>query len=82
VHYTDPRRYEVPAVLVCPEFTPAQAREWLEEGNLPELARLTQLSMVDFDSGHWPMLTKPRETARLLADLASQTHSSGSTPTS
>ncbi|MGN6521643.1 MAG: alpha/beta fold hydrolase [Actinomycetes bacterium] len=72
VHYTDPRRYEVPAVLVCPEFTPAQAREWLDEGNLPELARLTQLSMVDIDSGHWPMVTKPRETARLLADLASQ----------
>ncbi len=66
VHYTDERRYDIPVVLVCPEFTPAQAREWVDAGDLPELARIKQLDLVDIDSGHWPMLTKPAELARVL----------------
>jgi pimeloyl-ACP methyl ester carboxylesterase len=66
VHLTDPRRYEVPVTLVCPEFTPAQAREWISEGEIPELARAKQVDFADIDSGHWPMVTRPAELARLL----------------
>ena len=69
VRLTDERRYEVPVVLVCPEFTPAQAREWIAEGGMPELAKAKHLDMVDIDSGHWPMVTKPVELARILADV-------------
>src|SRR3954451_8587495 len=29
VRLTDERRYDVPVVVVCPEFDPAQAREWI-----------------------------------------------------
>jgi pimeloyl-ACP methyl ester carboxylesterase len=67
VRLTDERRYDVPVVLVCPEFTPAQAREWIEAGELPELAKAKNLDLVDIESGHWPMVTKPVELARLLA---------------
>lgn len=67
VHLTDDRRYAVPAVLVCPEFSPAQAREWLDGGDLPELAKVEQLELVDLASGHWPMFTQPRALAALLA---------------
>lgn len=70
VRLTDERRYDVPTVLVCPEFTPDQAREWIDQGHLPELAKARDLSMVDIDSGHWPMITKPAELARLLAQAA------------
>ncbi|MDN5794784.1 MAG: alpha/beta hydrolase [Intrasporangium sp.] len=70
VHYTDDRRYAVPVVLVCPEFSPEQAKEWLEAGELPELAEAQHLEYVDIDSGHWPMFTKPAELARLLAAAA------------
>jgi pimeloyl-ACP methyl ester carboxylesterase len=70
VRLTDQRRYDVPVVLVCPEFTPAQAREWIDAGELPELAKATRLELVDIDSGHWPMFTKPDELARLLAAAA------------
>lgn len=66
VRLTDERRYDVPVVLICPEFTPAQVREWLAEGELPELARAKHLDLVDIDSGHWPMLTRPAELAALL----------------
>jgi pimeloyl-ACP methyl ester carboxylesterase len=68
VRLTDERRYDVPVLLVCPEFTPAQAREWIAEGGMPELARAKHLDMVDIDSGHWPMVTRPVELARILAD--------------
>ena len=67
---TDPRRYDVPTVLVCPEFTPAEAQEWIDEGNLPELAKATRLEMVDLDSGHWPMFSRPAELAQVLAEVA------------
>ena len=67
VHLSDERRYAVPAVLVCPEFSPAQAREWIEGGDTPELARVEHLELVDIDSGHWPMITQPEALAHLLA---------------
>lgn len=67
VRLTDERRYDVPVVLVCPEFTPAQAREWIDAGEMPELARAKHLEYVDIDSGHWPMFSQPAELARLLA---------------
>ena len=66
------RRYDVPVVLICPEFTPAQAREWIDQGELPELARARQVSFVDIDSGHWPMFTAPAELARILSEAAGQ----------
>lgn len=70
VHLTDKRRHDVPVVLVCPEFSPAQAKEWVAGGEVPELARASRLEYVDIDSGHWPMFSKPRELAALLAACA------------
>jgi len=70
VRLTDERRYDIPVVIVCPEFTPAQAQEWIGAGDVPELAKAKHLDFVDIDSGHWPMVTKPDELARLLATAA------------
>ncbi|MFF2778092.1 alpha/beta fold hydrolase [Streptomyces sp. NPDC058052] len=70
VRLTDERRFGVPAVLVCPEFTPAQAKEWIAGGDSPELARARSLTYVDVDSGHWPMTTSPRALAHALAEAA------------
>jgi pimeloyl-ACP methyl ester carboxylesterase len=72
VHLTDERRFDVPVVIVCPEFTPAEAREWIGAGDVPELAKAKHLEFVDIDSGHWPMFSKPNELARLLAEVAAQ----------
>jgi len=66
VTLTDPRRYEVPVVLVCPEFSPAEAREWVGE---TELAAAASVEFVDIDSGHWPMVTRPVELAEILASV-------------
>jgi pimeloyl-ACP methyl ester carboxylesterase len=72
VRLVDERRFDVPVVLVCPEFTPAQAQEWIDAGEVPELAKAKHLDFVDIDSGHWPMISKPVELARLLAAAAAE----------
>jgi len=70
VHLHNERRFDVPVTLICPEFSPAQAREWIEGGQLPELSKARHLEYVDIDSGHWPMFTRPAELAGLLAEAA------------
>src|SRR5579875_2307189 len=70
VRLADERRYEVPVTLVCPEFSAAEAQEWVGGGELPELARARRVEYVDIDSGHWPMFTRPAELAALLAGIA------------
>jgi pimeloyl-ACP methyl ester carboxylesterase len=72
IRLTDERRYEVPVVLICPEFTPDQAREWIDQGEIPELAKSKNLSFVNIDSGHWPMISAPAELARILAQVAEE----------
>lgn len=70
VRLADVRRYDVPTVLICPEFTPAQAKEWISGGEVPELAKARHLSYVDIDTGHWPMYSAPEDLARVLSDIA------------
>lgn len=67
VHLGDERRYDVPVVVVCPEFSPEDARQWVTGGQVPELARAKRVEYLDIDSGHWPMFTRPADLARLLA---------------
>jgi pimeloyl-ACP methyl ester carboxylesterase len=72
IRLTDKRRYDVPVVLVCPEFTPAQAREWIDHGQVPELAKSKTVSFIDLDSGHWPMISAPGDLAHLLSQAAEE----------
>jgi pimeloyl-ACP methyl ester carboxylesterase len=67
VRLTDERRYDVPVVLVCPEFSPDDAQQWIDAGDLPELAKAKRVELVDIDTGHWPMISAPVELASVLA---------------
>jgi pimeloyl-ACP methyl ester carboxylesterase len=66
VRLQDPRRCRVPVTVICPEFSPDDARGWVTDGQVPELAAATRVSYVDIDSGHWPMLTRPADLALIL----------------
>lgn len=70
VRLTDERRYEVPVVMVCPEFSPAEAQDWIAAGDLPELAKAKVVDFLDIDSGHWPMFSQPTRLAELLGAAA------------
>jgi pimeloyl-ACP methyl ester carboxylesterase len=72
VNLADERRHDVPVVLVCPEYSPAQAKEWIDGGEVPELTAARNVSFVDIDSGHWPMISAPAELARLLSEAAGE----------
>lgn len=69
VSLTDDGRFDVPTLVICPEFTADQAKGWIDGGDVPELAA-TPLSFVDIDTGHWPMVTAPSELAGILSDAA------------
>ena len=72
VRLSDERRYNVPVVLVCPEFTPVQARDWISQGGVPELAKSKTVSFADIDSGHWPMISAAADLARLLSQATEE----------
>ncbi len=70
VHLRNPRRFEVPVTIVCPEFSATQAKVWVDGGEVPELARLRSVDYFDIDSGHWPMFSRPTELGELLGRIA------------
>ena len=70
VRYADPRRAAVPVTVICPEFGPEDAKEWIAAGDVPELAQVSTLDYVDIDTGHWPMVSDPDALTAILADLA------------
>jgi pimeloyl-ACP methyl ester carboxylesterase len=66
IHLTDPRRYDVPATIICCEFSTEQLKVWLEHGEMTEIPKLTDADLVDLPTGHWPQLTKPKELATTI----------------
>ena len=49
VHLADERRFDVPVSVVCPEFSPEKAREWLAAGEIPELAKAKHDDFIDIE---------------------------------
>lgn len=70
VRLRDERRYDVPIVLICPEFSPDEARSAIAGGDIPELAAARRVEFVDLDSGHWPMFTRPEALTAALIEIA------------
>lgn len=68
VRLADERRFDVPVTLVCPEFSVKDAKAWIAAGDIPELNEVREVSFVDIDSGHWPMITRPAELAQIIHD--------------
>ena len=62
---SDPRRYEVPATVICCEMPSELIRQWIAGGHpyVAELASVTDYELVDLPTGHWPQFTKPAELA-------------------
>lgn len=70
VHYENPDRHQIPVIMVCPEYSPEDAQEWLKAGHLPELEQAQKLTYVDLDSGHWPMFSKPEAFGKAIVEIA------------
>jgi hypothetical protein len=44
----------------------------IDHGEVPELAKSKNISFLDIDSGHRPMISAPAELARVLAQAAGE----------
>jgi pimeloyl-ACP methyl ester carboxylesterase len=65
---SDERRFDVPVTVIACEFTTDLLREWMA-GDAPwvaELARVTDVQLVDLPTGHWPQFTRPRDLAAAI----------------
>lgn len=71
----DERRYDVPVTVICPEFTSETLKRWMEQGHVPELARVKDVEYVDLPSGHWPQFTRPDDLAWVIQTAAGQAES-------
>ncbi len=68
------RRYEVPVTVIACEFSADRLRGWIADGEdfVSELARITDVEIVDLPTGHWPQFTRPGELASaILATIGS-----------
>jgi pimeloyl-ACP methyl ester carboxylesterase len=72
VELTNEARRDIPSTVICTGFTSEQYKESAKEGysflaGLPELRSVT---WIDMPTSHWPMWSKPQETAEIIGDVA------------
>jgi pimeloyl-ACP methyl ester carboxylesterase len=74
--FTNDARRDVPSTLICTAFTAEQYQtyakehpEWSFLAGIPELRNAT---WVDLPTSHWPMWSRPRELAEIIARVASE----------
>lgn len=74
VELTNDARRDIPSTIIATGFTSddykkgaAEHPEWTWLAGIPELRNLT---WIDMPTSHWPMWSKPRELARIIADVA------------
>jgi pimeloyl-ACP methyl ester carboxylesterase len=67
-------RLDLPSTVICTAFTAEQYKEAVKEGYafLRGLTELRNVTWVDLPTSHWPMWSKPRELAAILADVAAK----------
>jgi pimeloyl-ACP methyl ester carboxylesterase len=78
VALTNDARLDVPSTIVATGFTSEQYREGAQEGYawLAGLNEIRDVTWVDLPTSHWPMWSKPRELAAIIAAVANA-HASG-----
>ncbi len=74
VELTNDDRRRVPTTLVCCSIPSAQVRELARAGHamFAEVAKLEHFDVVDLPTGHWPMWSRPRELAEVIASAAAR----------
>ena len=71
----DERRYDVPATVICCEFSSDQLREWMAIGvpMFAELAAMRDVEYVDVPTGHWPQFTRPAQLSQAILAAVDRT---------
>jgi pimeloyl-ACP methyl ester carboxylesterase len=74
VELTNDARRDIPSTIICTGFTSEQYKESAKEGYsfLAGLPELRDVAWVDLPTSHWPMWSRPKETAAIIGDVAKQ----------
>ena len=69
---TNDARLDVPSTVICTGYTSAQYKDAVKQGQewLGGLTELRDVTYVDLPTSHWPMWSRPRELAEIIADVA------------
>lgn len=70
---TNDARSDVPTTMICTGFPSEQIRKAAAEHDWAWLAGVRELrdvTWVDLPTSHWPMWSRPKELAEILADIA------------
>jgi hypothetical protein len=69
---TNDARLNVPSTVVCTSLSSEQIKGAVEQGYpwVAGLAELRDITYIDLPTGHWPMWSRPRELAEIIAGIA------------
>jgi pimeloyl-ACP methyl ester carboxylesterase len=72
IDLTNDARRDIPSTIIATGFTSEQYKDAVKEGysfiaGVPELSNLT---WIDLPTSHWPMWSRPQETAKIIGDVA------------
>ena len=69
---TNDKRLDVPSTVICTSFPSETIKGAVEEGQnwVGGLAELRDVTWIDLPTSHWPMWSRPKELAEILADAA------------
>jgi pimeloyl-ACP methyl ester carboxylesterase len=73
VALTNDARRDIPSTLVATGFPSADYRKYAAETDMTWLAGIPELrnaTWIDLPTSHWPMWSKPRELAEIIAGVA------------
>jgi pimeloyl-ACP methyl ester carboxylesterase len=65
-------RLDVPSTAICTGFTSKEYKDAINEGYtwLGGFKELRRVDWIDLPTSHWPMWSRPRELAAIIADVA------------
>jgi pimeloyl-ACP methyl ester carboxylesterase len=69
---TNDARLDVPSTVICTAYTSEQYKEAVAEGQtwLGGFAELHDVTWIDLPTSHWPMWSRPKELAEIIAGIA------------
>ena len=73
VELTNDARRDIPSTFVCTGFSAADYQKYASEADWAFLAGVNEVrnaTWIDLPTSHWPMWSRPRELAAIIADVA------------
>lgn len=74
VELSNDARYNVPTTFVCCSLASAQVQQLAASGHpmFAEVPRYRSAEFLDLETGHWPMWSRPKALAEIIAAAATR----------